>query len=282
VMVYNQSWAKEMGFAEPPATPQEFKKQACAAAQAKKLDTDPANDGQGGWIINTTPVVFLTWLYAFDGQALTPQQDSYHFNTPQSEKAITFLKSLYDAGCAWEDNDEYPVPEFADRQALFATLPLSDLPALAAELERAENDDQWTVIGFPSERTQPMITIYGPSFALFGASPEEQLASWLLIKWLASAEEQASLINASGTFPVSAATKDLLKPYGVAYPQWTAAVALLPTARTEPNLTSWSVVRWVLGDVATQIFRYYFTPDRIPATLELLDETAAELHARFP
>jgi len=282
VMVYNQSWAKEMGFAELPATPQEFKEQACTAAQAKNLDADPANNGQGGWAINTTPAVFLTWLYAFDGQALNPQQDSYLFNTPQSEKAITFLKGLYDAGCAWQDNDEYPIPEFANRQALFATLPLSDLPALAAELERAENDDQWTVIGFPSERTQPMITIYGPSFALFGASPEEQLASWLLVKWLASPEEQASLIAASETLPLRATTMDLLKPYGVAHPQWTAAVALLPAARTEPDLASWSVVRWVLGDVATQVFRYYFTPDRIPATLELLDETAAELHARFP
>jgi hypothetical protein len=37
-------------------------------------------------------------------------------------------------------------------------------------------------------------------------------------------------------------------------------------------------VRWILNDVGTQIFRYYFTPDRIPATLELMDETAAELH----
>lgn len=282
VMVYNQSWAKEMGYAEPPVTPQEFKEQACAAAQAKKLDADPANDGQGGWTINTTPAAFLTWLYAFDGQALNPQQDGYHFSTPQSEKAITYLKDLYDAGCAWQDNDEYPLPEFANRQSLFAALPLSDLPALAAELKQAENNDQWTVIGFPSERTQPMITIYGPSFAVFGASPEEQLASWLLVKWLASPEEQADLITASETFPVRTATKDLLKPYGVAHPQWTAAVALLPSARTEPNLASWSVVRWVLGDVATQVFRYYFTPDRIPATLELLDETAAELHARFP
>ena len=282
VMVYNQSWAEEMGYAEPPTTPQEFKEQACAATQAKKLDADPANDGQGGWAINTTPVAFLTWLYAFDGQALTPQQDGYRFNTPQSEKSITFLKSLYDAGCAWQDNDEYPLPEFANRQALLATLPLSDLPALAAELEQAENDDQWTVIGFPSERTQPMITIYGPSYALFGASPEEQLASWLLVKWLASPEEQARLITASGTLPLREATKDLLKSYGAANPQWTAAVGYLPAARTEPNLASWIVVRWALGDVATQVFRYYFTPDRIPATLELLDETAAELHDRFP
>lgn len=282
VMVYNQSWAEEMGYAVPPETPQEFKEQACAAAQAKDIDDDPANNSRGGWVINTAPAAFLTWLYAFDSQVLAPGEASYHFDTPESEVALDFLKDLYDAGCAWEDNDEYPLPEFANRQALFATLPLSDLPSLAAELARAENKDQWAVIGFPADQAQPLITVYGPSFAMLGASPEEQLASWLLIKWLASPEEQARLITASGTFPTRTTVSDLLKPYGATHPQWAQAKALLPTARTEPNLASWSVVRWSLGDVATQVFRYYFTPDRIPATLALLDETAAELHARFP
>jgi ABC-type glycerol-3-phosphate transport system substrate-binding protein len=281
-MVYNQSWAEEMGYAVPPETPQEFREQACAAAQAMDLDTDPANNSHGGWAINTAPAAFLTWLYAFDSHVLAQGEASYHFDTAESEAALVYLKDLYDAGCAWEDNDEYPLPEFANRQALFATLPLSDLPALAAELERAENQDQWTVIGFPSDQAQPLITVYGPSFAMLGASPEEQLASWLLIKWLASPEEQARFITAGGTFPTRTSVSDLLKPYGVAHPQWAQAKSLLSTARTEPNLASWSVVRWALGDVATQVFRYYFTPDRIPATLALLDETAAELHARFP
>ena len=51
-----------------------------------------------------------------------------------------------------------------------------------------------------------------------------------------------------------------------------------PLRNQNPGLKSWKVVRWILGDVGTQIFRYYFTPQRIPATLELMDETAAELH----
>jgi hypothetical protein len=34
--------------------------------------------------------------------------------------------------------------------------------------------------------------------------------------------------------------------------------------------------------VGTQVFRSYFSADRIPATLELMEETAAELHSRYP
>jgi len=69
-----------------------------------------------------------------------------------------------------------------------------------------------------------------------------------------------------------------LDEYASGHPQWAAAQELLADARAEPGLKSWDRVRWILGDVGTQIFRYYFTPDRIPATLELMDETAAELH----
>lgn len=282
VMVYNQSWAKEMGYATPPTTPEDFKEQACAAAQAINLDADSANNGRGGWAINTSPAAFLTWLYAFDSQVLASGDAGYRFDNPESEAALTFLKDLYDAGCAWEDSDDNPLSEFSSRQALFATLPLTDLPSLSAELAQAENKDQWSAIGFPSDQVDPLITVYGPSFTLFGASPEEQLASWLLVKWLASPEEQARWITASGTLPLRLSVSDLMKPYGEAHPQWSQAKALLPTASTEPSLASWSVVRWALADVATQVFRYYFTSDRIPATLALLDETAAELHARFP
>ncbi|MGB3903793.1 MAG: hypothetical protein WBB22_02635, partial [Anaerolineae bacterium] len=65
-------------------------------------------------------------------------------------------------------------------------------------------------------------------------------------------------------------------------PQWATALELLDHAQPEPGLGSWKTVRWVLGDVGTQIFRYYFTPDRIPITLELMDETIAELHELTP
>ncbi len=73
---------------------------------------------------------------------------------------------------------------------------------------------------------------------------------------------------------------DFLADYASENPQWAAAQELIAHARPEPGIQSWKEVRWVLGDVGTQIFRYYFTPDRIPSTLELMDETAAELHER--
>jgi ABC-type glycerol-3-phosphate transport system substrate-binding protein len=185
---------------------------------------------------------------------------------------------LIDEGCAFEVLESPPEVEFVNRRALFITAPLSDVSFQNSEFEGSENDDRWTVIGFPSPAGDPSISIYGPSYFMFAGTPQENLGTWLVIKWLLSPEQDANLVEARGTFPVKISTLDLLDDYAGEHPQWFAAQALLEHAKAEPGLESWGRVRWILNDVGTQIFRYYFTPDRIPATLELMDETAGELH----
>ena len=286
LMAYNQSWARELGFESPPATSEEFKVQACAAGRMNSKDSLSGNDGTGGWVTNTAPVTMLSWMYAYGAQIVNPTGSGYQFNTLQVKTAFTYLKSLYDAGCAWqaknetstggEGEGEHAEMEFATRQALFISLSLTDIPYLEKTLERVGNKDQWTVIAFPST-IKPAITVSGPSYVLFNSSPEKQLAGWIFLKWFSSPQNQARWITTNGTFPLQSTTLDLLDNYAASHPQWLAAIQLLPYGRSEPTLASWSLVRWVVSDVGTQIFRYYFTADRIPATLKLMDETAEEI-----
>jgi ABC-type glycerol-3-phosphate transport system substrate-binding protein len=279
VIYYNTAWAEELGFSDPPATPDEFKAQACAAAQTFQNNDSVQDDGSGGWLVNTAPPGILNWLYAFNSSVLLPDETGYRFNSPESQAALLFLKELFDEGCAYEVLESPAEVEFANRRALFITGSLSDLSYQNSELERLENKDRWTVIGFPSPGGGSDISVYGPSYAMFAGTPEENLATWLVIKWLLSPEQAAKVVAARGTFPVRASMIDFLSNYAGEHPQWIDAQELLPHAQAEPGLESWGAVRWILGDVGTQIFRYYFTPARIPATLELLDETAAELHS---
>jgi multiple sugar transport system substrate-binding protein len=290
VMVYNQTWASALGFSAPPKTPVEFQKQACAATQANNSDAEADNDNTGGWIVSTTPETIYTWLAAFGSQVVTPGGMGYQFNTPASRAAVEYLKRLHDSNCTWQVGGEtatggygageYIEAGFATRRALFATSPLGNLPYLADALQRAANHDRWGVFAFPSLQGRPTITVYGPSFCMFSDSPEVQLASWIFMKWLSLPANQAKLVAASGTYPLRAATLDFLDDYAAGHPQWAAAVKLLPDALNEPALRSWDTVRWAVGDLGSQIFRYYFTTDRIPASLDLLDETARELSNR--
>ena len=280
LLFYNTTWAEELGFPSPPKTPEQFKTRACIAARANLSNDKTEDDGSGGWLINTTPSSILSWMYAFDSTVTLPNGAGYQFNTPNVEAALEFLKELFDEGCAYEVAASPAEFEFANRRALFITSALTDINYQNSELIRAENNDSWNVVGFPSPMGEPLVSVYGPSYFMFAGTPQENLAAWLVIKWLLSPEQDARMVRARGTFPIRISTYDLLDDYGNENSQWLAAQDLLDRAKAEPGLESWGNVRWILGDVGTQIFRYYFTPDRIPATLELMDETAAELHNR--
>lgn len=281
VMFYNVSWARELGFELPPTTPEDFEEQSCAAARANNTDGDSGNDGTGGWVVNNLPSTMLGWLYAFGSEVVSPSFEGYSFDSPESRAAFDYLKNLYDKRCAWLIVDDFADEEFANRLALFVSASIADIPYQLAAFEEAGNADEWTVIPFPSTGEQPTVNTFGPSFALFKSSVEEELATWLFMKWFISPSIQARWIESTGFFPVRALALDELQGYANRNPHWAAGVQLLPYAHAEPHYASWRMVRWALADVGTQIFRYYFTEDRIPAMLELLDETAAELHTHI-
>jgi ABC-type glycerol-3-phosphate transport system substrate-binding protein len=221
----------------------------------------------------------LGWFYAFGGDITISEGKGYQFNTQEVEDALTFLRDMYDDGCAWLSESQLPETEFANRQGLFATGSVVGIPFQEAAFANAESSDKWTVIPFPSSKGETAIDVYGPSFQVLTSEAENQLASWLFIKWLTSPENQAELSQASGFYPVRATSLEHLDILPRTYPQWAEAVDLLSLARSEPAFPSWRVVRWAVSDAATQLYRYYFTIDQIPSLVRLLDRTANDLHS---
>jgi multiple sugar transport system substrate-binding protein/sn-glycerol 3-phosphate transport system substrate-binding protein len=276
LLYYNQTWGEELGFREAPQTTADFKKQACTAAQANAADENPANDGTGGWIISTHYPTVAGWLHAFGAEFSLPQGNGYRFNTPEVKSALTFLRELYTDGCAWLSENEFPENEFALRQGLFSTGSLAGIPYQAEALQREGSADRWTVIPFPGEAGEPAVSVYGPSYRLLKSSPEEQLAAWLFLRWLAAPENEARLARAAGALPTRQATLDLLASEAELAPQYRAGLELLPYAHIEPSASSWSQVRWAVSDAATQLFRSYFELEQLPAMVRLLDRTAKD------
>jgi len=278
LLYYNTTWAKELGFNAPPRSPEEFKAQACAAAQTFKRDNDPRNDQMGGWIISTDYPAVLGWMFAFGAEIQAVDGEGYQFNTAQVQEAFDFLRGLLDSGCAWLSESQSPEAEFAARHGLFATGSVAGILYQEEAFVAAGSQDEWDVIPFPSPRGEPAIAAYGPSFQILRSTPERQLASWLFIQWLGGAERQAQLAQVSGYYPVRASSLEHMGVLPAAHPQWKTALDLLSYAHPEPALRSWDVVRWTVEDAATQLFRYYFEQDRVPVLVKLLDETANELH----
>jgi multiple sugar transport system substrate-binding protein/sn-glycerol 3-phosphate transport system substrate-binding protein len=279
-ILYNQSWARELGFSSPPKTSADFEQQACAAHAALGKDADPNNDALGGWLIDTDAMTALSWLLAFNGGV--QEAKGYRFLTPGNVATFKYLKVLQQQGCAWVPSADSPVYDrFAARQALFSTGDLEDLIAQSRAFLAAGSNDEWTVLPFPGDQQQAVV-VYGSSFVMFKSDDVTQLASWLFIRWMLSADNQARWVQSTGLFPLRTSTLDQLTSYGTDHPQWAEAVKLLPGAKITPQLASWRLVRVMLGDGFSDMFDIIRHPDmtdgQVPIILKQMDDTAADLN----
>jgi len=274
-LLYNASWARELGFQAAPATAEDFREQACRAHQSMLTDQVRQNDGQGGWLVDTDPMTAFSWLTAFGGGVL--EGNDYRFLTPKNIAALKFIKQLYDDGCAWTAQPGADLAaDFAGRTALFATAGLEDLAERSRAFASAGNGDEWTLLAFPGGQ-QSGLAVYGSSYFVLKASPEEQLASWLFIRWMLTPENQAKWVETTGLFPLRTSSLDLLGGYRASHPQWAAALQLLPQAQFQPQLASWRKVRVMLGDGFDNMFRINIPAGRVAEVLVQMEATSRDL-----
>ena len=279
-ILYNETWARELGFDSPPRSSTEFEIQACAAHTALGKDADTRNDALGGWLIDANATTALSWMLAFDGGV--QEERGYRFLAPGNVAAFKYLKVLQQKGCAWVPSPDLPVYDrFVARQALFATAGLEELPDQARVFLTSGSKDEWTLLAFPGAEREALV-VYGSSFVMFQSDDVTQLASWLFMRWMLSPENQARWVQSTGLFPLRSSTMDLLGDYAVAHPQWAEGVKLLSNGETIPRLASWRLVRVMLGDGFADMFDVIRHPDltdgQVPIILKQMEDTAAELN----
>lgn len=281
LLVYNQTWAEELGFAAPPSTPDELQRQACAAASANRQDGDRENDGSGGLLISQDASVLLSWVFAFGGQIVQQGGQGYHFVSPEFKQALQYLHNLYTEGCAWQSDDPVPSREFANRKALFLPVSVRELLAVQQALIDVGNQDVWIVLPFPSPEGPAVLEVHGPSLILLKSAAEEQLAAWLFARWLVLPEIQAEWVSHTGYFPTRISAMARLKKEDFYLPQQWSALRLLPLARAEPAFASWYMVRWSLQDMMRQLLTPDFQSSQIDDLVKDLDLLASELFLRY-
>ncbi len=280
VIFYNYTWARELGFATPPATSAEFADQACAAAAYNNSDADPANDGTGGFVHYPGASNIASWLFAFRGSFLTEDGTSYLLDTPEMAAVADFLNGLRDAGCSFA-TDSFPNPEFAERLALFTTSSTAGIPFQLDAMEEAGNPDEWGLIPFPGPDGRLAVNAFGQLVGIFDHGPEANLAAWLWLRYFTSPEVQAEWIASSGYFPSQTTTEAFLGDYLAANPIYASGLALSQYGQSEPNLASWSAVRSAIQDAFTAI-QQAATREDILNILADLQLTADELLAQSP
>lgn len=239
VLYYNQTWLEELGFDDPPTTPEAFREMACAASNA---------EGTGGYILRDDASAIAAWTQANGGDLLAEDGESYNYANEATVEAMAFLKDLYDQGCAYFFTDGYPGPQFAARGAIFtqgssAALPFyhSAIQTVAAELGR--EPDEWGITAIPHTVDHPRQNIYGADVMIAETTPERQLAAWIFTKWFTLPENQAQWVRIGNYFPTRHSTAEFLGDYAEENPQWATALDLLAFGTYEPQLISYDSVR---------------------------------------
>jgi len=243
---------------------------ACAAAEAN-------GDGTGGYILRDDASALAAWTYAFGGNVLTEDGTAYVYNSPATVDSMTFLKGLYDSGCAYFFTEGYPNPQFAARKGIFAQGSTSGIPFYAGDVakvaeEQGKDPDVWGVAAVPYTTAEPVQNIYGGDVMITKTTPEQELAAWIFIKWFTSPEIQAQWDEISGYFPTRKSTADYFADSLKENVQWQQGVALLPYSVYEPQLISYTAVR----DAGQKAFNEIMQGADIQATLDELTRFANE------
>lgn len=274
VLLWNETWAGELGFNSVPASSKDFQKQSCGAQKSMLSDEFAENDALGGWLVNTDAMTAYSWMRAFGGDVL--EEGNYHFLTSNNIDAFKFLRELSETSCAWQSTSADPITSFVNRKALFITAGLMDLPGVARAFAGANSTDTWSVMPFPSDNNDVM-AVYGSSYVLLNSTDAEQLAAWLFVRWLTDNKQDARWVEATHLFPLHTSTIDLLGDYEKTHPQWKQAVNLLPEGELQPQLPSWRTVKIMLGDGFAHMYRVNTPSGQVAAILAQMETMAKDL-----
>ena len=280
VLVYNFTWAEELGFKKTPTTSAELKDVICAAAAENKAKGGDFA-GTGGLIYYPNATNWLNFLYAFDGKELNDAGDAYEFTSQAAIDTSMYILELKNEGCVWQ-TESYPNPEQALRKAIITMSSTAGAPYYAAAFEDADNTtDKWGWVAAPGPDGKLAVDAFQQMLGVVPSTDEEQMASWIFVKWLTSPEIQARWVRISGYYGTQYSTEKLLADYATENPVWASGVALAAIGPSEPQtFPAWSSVRRSINDAAAQMWSATDQAE-IEIILAALTQTANDLVAEL-
>jgi len=269
-LLYNNTWARELGFYAAPASLGDWELQAAAAFNANIFHSNKALRGTGGWLFDGSPEVVLSWMGFPSGS------NSWdYFTDPEAVATFARMKTWQDEGFAWNGKNTDPAGYFIDRQALFVTVSSREMPEFLSHLRVLEMPDEWSIIPFPLPEGRVTIgNDYG--YAILSNDPGHQMASWIFIQWLLDSQKQARLADAEFALPILPVVQtDWLLTAG--YPR--LAEGMIPALAgygLYPGGSSWPIFRQIMRDAIRQVMLPQTLIEDLPGILDTMDQLFQE------
>lgn len=281
VMYYNADWLAELGFDGPPETPEDFAAASCAASQ-NPFSGAAADTPSTGYQLSADASRFASWTFAMGGDVFDYESGQYSYDSDAAKTAMSFLQGLFNEGCAVEVAERYgDQTDFGNGALLFAIGSTSGLPFYKSVVDEGAGFE-WSIAPLPRMTEEPVMNLYGASVSIGKSTAEQELATWLFVKYYTSPEVQAEWAQASNYFPVRQSVADGMGDYFGDNPAYETAFSLLEYGKAEPPMPGYDFVRDIVEEQMVAIVNGASVEETLSALTEESNEILEEQLADMP
>jgi ABC-type glycerol-3-phosphate transport system substrate-binding protein len=248
VLYRNDDLAKELGFAAPPKTWDEFEKQAKAA-----LKSDASGKVTRWGVSAFTIETFLGQVVNRGGSILKSDLSAVAFDGKEGLASLQLLERCVNEGWCyipkafdWQDR-------FAEGNLLYVGATSTSIGFITDTLKGKPLN--WSVVPWPDGGGSAKQIQFGGVLAITKSTPERQLAAWEFLKWFTDPKQTAKWASLSGYMPLraSAANDQVLKDYWAKRPQSKQAFDLIPGSVAGPSIRGYQEIRDSIAEMETKI-----------------------------
>jgi ABC-type glycerol-3-phosphate transport system substrate-binding protein len=262
VMYVNMDWLNKLGYTEPPTDWATFEEIACKASQ---------EPDKYGWAFRHDASNFASQVFSRGGQIVSDDGSKYVFDSQAGVDTLKMIQRLFEKKCAIEipTSERYGEQNrFANGQVLFVFASSSGLPFYADSVTKGANF-KWDIAMEPNTGT-PAVDLYGASISVYKTTPEQELASWLVIKFLGETAQTAKWAAETGYLPVR---KSAQAPVIAAFKE---SSLWGPVADTYAKMFDWAQYAKIEAPVAG------YDPVRALIDTDLMSKVIADPNADIP
>lgn len=205
VFAYNQTLLSALGYDAPPTSIDEFKDVACSVAEM----TGPNGEDLQGFAITTDASAFESWVASQGGRIF--HDGAFDFQSEAVINTLQMYADLYSNGCAYMPAERFGEQvDFNNGILPFYITSTAGFTFVINGFADSGVEADWGVQTFPHTEGNEIIQAFIPSIIMMPATPEQQLASWLFLKYLTTPEVAIQWSEGSGYFNPVPSTAEAL------------------------------------------------------------------------
>jgi|GEM_PF-6547067 len=238
-LLYNASFAQELGFRNPPKTFKEFETQICAANQFWKTDDDLTNDYFGGYLLigDSNWPEPISWMINGGSQQV--------FDLSNGKKVLLELETLRDEGCIWYTSEDDILENLQARKTIITSVDIQSLAEVRSAINALGIKDQIELIPYPGEVSA---ILYGFDLIIPESEPKTQMGAYLFVRWLLEDERQVTWTRETSLLPVTRSASQRLSSEAGISSDIAISISALESAISITSFPDLNSTRYLIGD----------------------------------